>query len=229
MSGYVTGSAVVGMKFDGGVLLAADTKYSYGRQNRSNNVQRIEALSKDAIFCTSGDAADHQYLTQLLQATVKSEMLDNNNDHASCHLGAEELHNYLSRVFYARRSKMNPLWNSAIVAGHSKGVSFVGYADMYGTQYKEDFVVTGMGKYFAIGPLREKHNVNMSREDARSLAIECMNLLFLRDCSAGDRIQIAYVTDRGVEFEEPIQLTAEWGYEKFVAPTCQRTIAGCQF
>ncbi|EDO05803.2 Proteasome subunit family protein [Babesia bovis T2Bo] len=229
MSGYVTGAAVVGMKFDGGVLLAADTKYSYGRQNRTNNVQRIEKLAKDTIFCTSGDVADHQYITQLLQATVRREMLDNNNDHASCHLGPEALHNYLGRVFYARRSKMNPLWNSAIVAGVSQNGPFLGYADMYGTQYKDDFVVTGMGKYFAIGPLREKHNPNMTKDAARALAIDCMRLLYLRDCSAGDRIQIAYVTAQGIELEEPMQIQAEWGYEKFLAPTCLRPIAGCQF
>ncbi|ORM41309.1 Proteasome subunit beta type-4 [Babesia sp. Xinjiang] len=198
-------------------------------------------LSGDSIFCASGDVADQQYLTQLLQATVRREMLDHNNDVKRCHLGPESLHNYLSRVFYSRRSKMNPLWNSAIVAGYSKGVPFVGYSDMHGTQYKDDFVVTGMGKYFAIGPLREKHDVNMSREEARELAIECMRLLFLRDCAAGDRVQIAYVTDKGVEFEGPMKLEAEWyvfyidyfndfrRYEKFISPTSQKAIASCQF
>ncbi|GIX64848.1 proteasome subunit beta type-4 [Babesia caballi] len=210
MSGYVTGAAVVGMKFDGGVLLAADTKYSYGRQHRVRDAQRIQQLSADSIFCASGDAADQQFLTELLQAVVRREMLDNNNDAGSCRLDAESLHNYLSRVFYARRSKMNPLYNSAVVAGHSRGVPFLGYSDLYGTKYEDDFIVTGMGKYFAIGPLREKHSVKMSRAEARNLALGCMKLLFLRDCSAGGRIQIAYVTDRGVEFEEPLTLDTEW-------------------
>lgn len=31
MSGIVTGAAVVGMKFDGGVLLAADTKCKFAK------------------------------------------------------------------------------------------------------------------------------------------------------------------------------------------------------
>lgn len=98
-----------------------------------------------------------------------------------------------------------------------------------------------MGKYFAIGPLREKHRNDMTKEEARDLAIGCLKLLFLRDCSAGDRIQIVYVTDKGTEFEEPFQLEAEWyvyitvrantlrRFEKFIAPTSQRPIEGCQF
>lgn len=229
MSGIVTGAAVVGMKFDGGVLLAADTKYSYGRLNRVRDAQRIQKLADDAIFCTSGDAADQQYLTRILRDTVTREMLENNNDRSSCRIDAEMLHNFLARVFYERRTKMNPLFNSAIVAGHSQGTPFLGYADMYGTQYKDDFIVTGMGKYFAIGPLREKHRNDMTKEEARDLAIGCLKLLFLRDCSAGDRIQIVYVTDKGTEFEEPFQLEAEWRFEKFIAPTSQRPIEGCQF
>ncbi|KAK1442380.1 proteasome subunit beta 4 like protein [Babesia gibsoni] len=229
MSNVLTGAAVVGIKFQGGVLIAADTKYSYGRLHRVKDAQRIQKLSEDTIFCTSGDAADQQYLTRLLKATVNREMLENNNDHSSCSMNAEMLHNYLSRVFYARRSKMNPLYNSAVVAGHSQGKPFLGYSDMYGTQYIDDFIVTGMGKYFAIGPLREKHRLDMTKLEARDLAIGCLKLLFLRDCSAGDKIQICYVTEDGTEFEEPFKLDAEWGFEKFVEPTSQRPIAGCQF
>ncbi|GBE62515.1 20S proteasome subunit beta 7 [Babesia ovata] len=229
MSGYVTSAAVIGMKFDGGVLLAADTKYSYGRQHRVSCAQRIQQLSGGSIFCTSGDVADQQYLTKVLQATVRREMLDHNNDADSCKLDASALHTYLHRLFYYRRSKMDPLCNSAIVAGYSAGAPFLGYCDMYGTQYTDDFIATGMGKYFAIGPLREQHRANMSRDEARLLAIECMKLLFLRDCSAGDRIQIAYVTAQGVEFEEPMKLEGEWRFEKFIAPTSKMPIAGCQF
>ena len=36
-------------------------------------------------------------------------------------LGPGEVHEYLSRVMYARRSKMNPLWNSLLVGGFKDG------------------------------------------------------------------------------------------------------------
>jgi 20S proteasome alpha/beta subunit len=32
-------------------------------------------------------------------------------------LGPTEIYEYLSRVMYSRRSKMNPLWNSLVVGG----------------------------------------------------------------------------------------------------------------
>jgi 20S proteasome subunit beta 7 len=36
-------------------------------------------------------------------------------------LTPREIHSYLGRVFYNRRSKINPLWNSVITAGFHNG------------------------------------------------------------------------------------------------------------
>lgn len=36
-------------------------------------------------------------------------------------LGPAEIHEYLSQVMYARRSKMDPLWNSLVVGGVKDG------------------------------------------------------------------------------------------------------------
>ena len=38
-------------------------------------------------------------------------------------LGPAEIHEYLSRLMYGRRSKMNPLWNSILVGGFKDGKS----------------------------------------------------------------------------------------------------------
>ena len=40
-------------------------------------------------------------------------------------LTAPELHSYLGRVFYNRRNKMNPYWNSILVAGYKDGEAYV--------------------------------------------------------------------------------------------------------
>lgn len=33
------------------------------------------------------------------------------------HYGPENIYEYMSRLMYQRRSKMNPLWNSFVIAG----------------------------------------------------------------------------------------------------------------
>ncbi|EKX72757.1 proteasome subunit, putative [Theileria equi strain WA] len=229
MSGYVTGSAIVGIKYRDGVLLAADTKLSYGRMSRVTNYERLEQVSPTSVFCSSGDAADHQYISKFLKKAVHNELLANNNDLSKVSMDAKMLHNYMARVFYARRSKLDPIVSAAVIAGISDGEPFLGYSDYYGTKYTDDFITTGFGKYFAIGPLREEHRADMSKEEATDLAIRCMRLLYLRDCTASNKIQIAHVTKDGVVIQEPFFFDSKWHFEKFVKPTSALPIAGTQF
>ena len=41
-------------------------------------------------------------------------------------LSAPEIHSYLTRVLYKRRNKMDPLWNTMLVAGFKEGQRRVG-------------------------------------------------------------------------------------------------------
>ena len=65
----------------------------------------------------SGDMSDFQAIQALLDEIVTDEFT-----HADGHdLGPAEVHEYLSRVMYARRSKIDPLWNSLLVGGFRDG------------------------------------------------------------------------------------------------------------
>jgi 20S proteasome subunit beta 7 len=65
--------------------------------------------------------SDFQYLQTLLDGLVVDEFTAQDGNT----LGPDEIHEYLSQVMYARRSKMNPLWNSLIVGGYKDGKRFV--------------------------------------------------------------------------------------------------------
>ncbi|KAF2973898.1 hypothetical protein EK904_014935, partial [Melospiza melodia maxima] len=59
------------------------------------------------------------------------------------------LHSWLTRVLYNRRSKINPLWNTVLIAGVYGGESFLGYVDMLGVAYEAPSLATGFGAYLA--------------------------------------------------------------------------------
>jgi 20S proteasome alpha/beta subunit len=46
---------------------------------------------------------------------------------------------------------------------------FLGYVDLIGTSYEENFIATGFGAYLAIPIIREKWNAEMSEGDAIAL------------------------------------------------------------
>lgn len=57
-----TGTSVVGIKFDGGVMIAADNLVSYGSLARYQDVQRVFKINEKTIIGAGGDFADFQSL-----------------------------------------------------------------------------------------------------------------------------------------------------------------------
>ncbi|PHJ24855.1 20s proteasome subunit beta [Cystoisospora suis] len=103
----------------------------------------------------------------------------------------------------------------------------LGYVDMFGTFYEDDIIATGLGRYFAVTLMRDRHRPDLSEEEARKLLEECMRILFYRDCGASNRIQFTKVTKAGVEIEEPYVIDSNWGYEGYTKKTMDMGLAGC--
>lgn len=125
-----------------------------------------------------------------------------------------EFFNYLRAIMYQRRNKGNPLWNQLLVAGCSKGETgkpFLGYVDLIGTAYEENFIATGFGAYLAIPIIRERWSEDMDEGECRALMEDCLRVMFYRDCRASSRIQIAKATSDGtVIISDPYQLNTDW-------------------
>ena len=114
----VTGTSVVALKFKNGIIMAADHVGSYGSLLRFNNIERLIKVGKETVVGISGDISDLQYIQRLLdELEIEEEVYDNDGGD---YLRAPNVHEYLSRVLYNRRSKMNPLWNAIIVGGFEK-------------------------------------------------------------------------------------------------------------
>lgn len=56
----VTGTSVLGLCFDGGVIIAADMLGSYGALARYRNLSRVMKVNDSAAIGISGDYADYQ-------------------------------------------------------------------------------------------------------------------------------------------------------------------------
>jgi 20S proteasome alpha/beta subunit len=108
-------------------------------------------------------------------------------------LTAPEIHSYLSRLAYNRRNKMNPFFNRLVTAGWKDGISHVGYVDLYGTTFTDDYVATGFGTHLALPIIRSRWRADLSEGEARGLLEDCMRVLWYRDARALNKIQLAKV------------------------------------
>lgn len=215
-SPIVTGATVIGIKYAGGVLVAADTLASYGTQKRYKEVCRMKKLGQYTLLGSSGEHSDFQYLGGLLDELADEDWLHEDN----CSMGPKEYSSYIGNVMYNRRSKFNPLYNQFVVVGKKKNEeSYLTYVDHQGTKFEENFVATGFGAFLAIPLLRNGWTKDITKEAAIELAKKCLELCFYRDRSAFNKIQIGICESDKVQIMDPITIEHFWGHGHWLKET----------
>ncbi|OQO08865.1 hypothetical protein B0A48_05755 [Cryoendolithus antarcticus] len=230
-SPIVTGTSVIALKYSTGVVIAADNLASYGSLARFTDVHRLKPFNRKAIVGFGGDVSDMQYLTRLLKGLDTQENyadgsvaeVDSDGDEVEGeekpHMSAKNLHAYLSKVLYKRRTDFNPLWNALLVAGLDEDDKpFLAFADLLGTTYSSPSLATGFGAHLAQPILRrvvpdEKASEKLSREDAVKAVRECMKVLFYRDARSMNEYSIAVVDREGMKLKESEKLEGQsWAF-----------------
>ncbi|KAL9006702.1 MAG: hypothetical protein Q9188_000576 [Gyalolechia gomerana] len=218
-SPIVTGTSVLAVKFKDGVVIAADNLASYGSLSRFTNVKRLRIFNRRTVVGFGGDVSDMQYLDRLLLSLD----IDENYGSSGHDLNARNLHTYLAKVMYKRRSDINPLWNHILVAGSdSEEQPFLSSVDLLGTTFSSPTLATGFGAHLAQPLLRkladnESAVQSVTREQAVTAIKECMKVLFYRDARSLDKYSIAVITKEGVELKEDEQLEGQsWAFAEMV-------------
>jgi len=191
--------------------MAADCLASYGSLARFKDISRLHSVGRYTVIGAGGDMSDFQELQHMLD----SIMIEESTEADGHELSAPELYEYLSQVMYARRSKMNPLWNTILVGGFKNGKSFLGYVDLLGTTFTSTTMATGYGMHIAQPLLRkavEGREGSLTEEEARSIMKTALKVLFYRDARSLNKFQIATATEQGVVISESESLETEWSF-----------------
>lgn len=224
----ITTTSVLAIKFNGGIIMAADTMGSYGSLMRFNNVDRLIKVGAQTVVGISGDVSDLQQIERILEELeTEQEIYDNDGGH---NLRAPHVHEYISRVMYNRRTKVDPLWNSIIVGGfNDDGTSFLRYVDLLGVTYGSSCLATGFGKHLAVPLMRQlipsdPDYVNVTEEQAKKVIMDSMRVLFYRDARSLDKFSL--VTLKGSVGAEGVGApagvtTVDYNLEKDIQVTNQ--------
>ncbi|KAI9892811.1 MAG: Proteasome subunit beta type-7 [Vezdaea aestivalis] len=209
-SPIVTGTSVLAAKFKDGVVIAADNLASYGSLARFTDIKRLIKFNDTAVIGIGGDVSDLQYIDRLLLSLNVKESYGSE----SFAMNAKNLHTYMSKVMYKRRSDFNPLWNQILVAGlDNEDKPFLASVDLLGTTFSSPTLATGFGAHLAQPILRklipdEADIANITQEQATEAIKECMKVLFYRDARSMDKYSIAVVkkdTEANMKFDEKLE------------------------
>ena len=235
----VTGTSVVAAKFKDGVVIAADNLgssdidtnqpfqrlimvyyvASYGSLARFTDVKRLRVFNSTTVLGFGGDVSDMQYLDRLLNSLD----IEENYGSFGHSLNAKNIHSYLSKVMYKRRTDINPLWNHILVAGlDGSKKPFLSSVDLLGTTFSSPTLATGYGAHLAQPLLRklaedEADVESVTQERAVAVVKECMKVLFYRDARSLDQYSIAVITDTGVDLKEDEKLEGQsWAFAESI-------------
>ncbi|KIR75255.1 20S proteasome subunit beta 7 [Cryptococcus deuterogattii CA1014] len=183
-------------------MIAADNLGSYGSLARFRDIQRLHPLGKHTLLGVAGDMSDYQWLKRELDGLLREEdALSLTDSHPS--LSPSNIYTLLSNLFYARRSKVDPIWNAILVGGwdDTKRESFLAYVDLLGTTYSAPTLATGFGAHLAQPLLREAYEAKAGIDGTGPLDARSIN-----------KYQVATITEEGVKISDSKSAATEWKF-----------------
>ena len=216
-----SGSSVIGLKYNNGIIIACDTLMHYGSSlSLTKSFERIKVLNERTLIGYSGEYSDMQETSRILNELILEDELETNR---KGDMGPVELGHYLSSLHYSQRNKLDPYLNSAIVGGIDfNGEIVLMQIDPFGTFLSGNYFTTSFANYFACALLRNEYPKNpkdLNKEQAMNLLKKCFEVLFYRDSKAGDVIQFTSLEKEGDRIKtesERVKLETKWEYKQFM-------------
>ncbi|XP_030373707.1 proteasome subunit beta type-4 [Scaptodrosophila lebanonensis] len=215
-----TGSSVLGIKFDQGVLIAADTLVSYGSLSRFQNIDRIFKINDNIIMGGGGDFAD----IQSIMRSIDQKMIEDQCYADNIAMRPKALATWMTRVLYNRRSRMNPLFIDVVIGGiDENNEPYLANVDLRGRAFSDYVVSTGFARHLALPLVREKKPADrdFTLEEASELIRQCMEVLYYRDTKNSSQYTVGVCkvkdsTSNQCDVEGPFQVDEKWSFAKMV-------------
>ncbi|MFQ6025084.1 MAG: proteasome subunit beta [Nitrosopumilaceae archaeon] len=189
------GATAVGLKYDGGVVMASERRIAYGNFLVSKSTRKTFPLTDYVGVTCAGLVADMQILTLQMKALAKIRKMDIKRD-----VPPNSIAKMMSSLMYERR--FFPLLTMVIVGGviDKPGIFTL---DPIGSVLPDDYAAVGTGAEMALGVLDNGFKEGMAEKDAVDLALKSIRSAVMRDSASGDGIDVLVIDKKGCrEFTE---------------------------
>ena len=193
---WIPGACAVAMRCKDGVILANDTRSTWGYTVNNKNVEKIFPITKDGRVAMScyGLIGDFQALSRVMLA--QANIYELREDHKiSVKAMAKTVANYL----YQR--KMAPLYTNVLVGGVDEKGPAVFTMDAIGSLSEEEYGVAGSSATFAVGILEAEYTPDLTVKKGTELMKKVMRNAVKRDAMAGNAMDIMVITKDKVTTE----------------------------
>ncbi|QDZ18406.1 beta type subunit of proteasome [Chloropicon primus] len=188
-----TGTTIVAVAYDGGVVLGADSRVSTGTyvSNRASN--KITSLCDKVFLCRSGSAAHTEAISDYVRFYT--------SQHAS-EIGqgkeptVKSVASILKQMSYSNKGLMAAM----IVAGYDKKMGGQVFGSpIGGTMVEMPWAIEGSGSTYIWSFFDDEYKEGMSREETERLVLEGIAHAMARDGSSGGLVRLVTVDKDGAK------------------------------
>ena len=195
-----TGTTTLALKFKDGVIIASDqqvtTYYKAGKIKKIFMITNVENFIGVSI---AGSASDAVNLIDVLRSELKLYRFEN-----GFQASVKTATSLLSTILYTSFRRFQPYLVHFLIGGVDTTGSHIFSIDMIGSITDDWYASTGSGSIFALSKLEDSWKVDMSREQATSLAIQAIKLAANRDLYTGYGIDLVIITKDGPVWERRV-------------------------
>ncbi|XP_025819750.1 proteasome subunit beta type-7-A-like isoform X1 [Panicum hallii] len=187
-----TGTTIVGLVFQDGVVLGADTRATEGPIVADKNCEKIHFMAPNIYCCGAGTAADTEAVTDMVSSQL-------------------QLHRYAtgreSRVVTALTLLKSHLFK---YQGHVSAALVLGGVDCTGphlhTVYPHGstdtlpFATMGSGSLAAMSVFESKYKEGLTREEGIQLVADAIRAGIFNDLGSGSNVDVCVITKGKTEY-----------------------------
>ncbi|GAB6025745.1 Proteasome subunit beta type-5 [Chamberlinius hualienensis] len=186
------GTTTLGFRFQGGVIVAADSRATGGQFIGSQCVRKILPINPFLLGTMAGGAADCVYWERLLSKQCRIYELRNKE-----RISVAAASKLLANIVYSYKGM--GLSMGVMIAGQDKKGSGLYYVDSDGTRTSGDVFSVGSGSTYAFGVLDSGYRWDLTDDEAHDLARRSIYHATHRDVASGGVVRVYHVKPTGWE------------------------------
>jgi len=190
---HLTGTSIMAVEFDGGVVIGADSRTTTGSYIANRVTDKLTKITDNIYCCRSGSAADTQAVADIVTYYLDLHSVQSGLKKPAVFTAA----NVFRTVCYNNRDSLSA---GIIVAGwdEQKGGQVYG-VPLGGMCVRQPFSIGGSGSTFVYGLVDAEYRVGMTKEECLAFTRKTLALAMARDGSSGGVIRTAVIDKNGVE------------------------------
>lgn len=186
-----TGTTIMAMKYNGGVIIGADSRTSIGNYVSGRITDKLTKIHESIFCCRSGSAADTQMVTRYIKNSLRS---------------LEVVEHEKPTVKRAAIMARNIIYNNPfllaglIIAGYDKiNHGSIFSINIGGSIFETDWALGGSGSAFIYGYCDMNWKPNMTLEEGLEFVKNSIGCAIRRDNMSGGCIRMAVINEQGVQ------------------------------